>query len=60
MPFAFYIFNFQTMRNQSSGDEKGIQNLQTEPEGVIRRRTECTPSDEDCGFCAVYRAIKLV
>ena len=34
-----------------------MQNLQTEPAGVIRRRTECTPSDEVCGLCAIYQAV---
>ena len=33
------------------------ENLSTEPEGVIRRRTECTPSDEVCGLYAIYQAV---
>jgi len=39
-----------------TGAEKTMDNGETEPVGVIRRRTECTPSDEVHPLGAFYQA----
>ena len=34
-----------------------MKNEETEPEGVIRSRTKCTPSGELYGLCAIFQAV---
>ena len=34
-----------------------MQNEESEPAGVTRRRTECTPSGELHSLCAIYQAV---